>query len=65
MFPGIDRVYANQRTRTDLGWQPQYDFARILELIRAGEAPSSPLARAVGSKRYHAKVFADGPYPVE
>jgi UDP-glucose 4-epimerase len=65
MFPGIDRVYSNERARTDLGWQPHYDFARILELIRAGEAPSSPLARAVGSKGYHAEVFVDGPYPVE
>jgi UDP-glucose 4-epimerase len=65
MFPGIDRVYSNERARTDLGWRPQYDFARILELIRAGEAPNSPLARAVGSKGYHAEVFVDGPYPIE
>jgi UDP-glucose 4-epimerase len=65
MFPGIDRVYSNERARTDLGWRPQYDFARILDLIRAGEAPSSPLARTVGSKGYHADVFVDGPYPVE
>jgi UDP-glucose 4-epimerase len=65
MFPGIDRVYSNQRARTDLGWRPKYDFASILDLIRAGEAPSSPLARTIGSKGYHAEVFADGPYPVE
>ena len=25
---------------------------------------SSPLARAVGSRGYHAQSFADGPYPV-
>jgi UDP-glucose 4-epimerase len=65
MFPGIDRVYSNERARTVLGWRPQYDFARILDLIRAGEAPSSPLARTVGSKGYHADVFVDGPYPVD
>jgi len=29
-----------------------------------GEDHRSPLARAVGSKGYHAKSFADGPYPV-
>jgi UDP-glucose 4-epimerase len=65
MFPGIDRVYSNERARTDLGWRPQYDFSRILDLIGAGESPSSPLARTVGSKGYHAEVFVDGPYPIE
>jgi nucleoside-diphosphate-sugar epimerase len=65
MFPGIDRVYSNERARRDLGWQPRYDFARIVDLVRAGEPPSSPLARTIGSKGYHADVFADGPYPVE
>jgi UDP-glucose 4-epimerase len=65
MFPGIDRVYVNERARRELGWRPRYDFAHILDLVRAGEAPRSPLARMVGSKGYHAEVFADGPYPVE
>ncbi len=65
MFRGIDRVYVNERARTDLGWQPRYDFARIIDLVRAGEAFTSPLARTVGSKGYHAEAFADGPYPVD
>jgi nucleoside-diphosphate-sugar epimerase len=64
MFPGIDRVYVNARARQDLGWQPQYDFQRVLESLKAGEDPRSPLARAVGSKRYHPHTFRDGPYPV-
>src|SRR6185436_19851076 len=26
MFPSIDRVYVNERARTELNWQPRYDF---------------------------------------
>jgi UDP-glucose 4-epimerase len=54
MFPGIDRVYVNERARYQLGWRPKYDFARILELVQAGGTAASPLALAVGSKGYHA-----------
>ncbi len=64
MFPGIDRIYVNERARRELGWQPKYDFRRIVECLSAGEDPRSPLARAVGSKGYHDRIFADGPYPV-
>src|SRR6185295_9326503 len=65
MFPGIDRVYVNERARSELGWRPRYDFAHVIDLVRTGEDPRSWLARAVGSKGYHAEVFAEGPYPVE
>jgi UDP-glucose 4-epimerase len=65
MFPGIDRVYINERARRELGWRPKYDFAHIIDLLHAGEDPRSPLARAIGSKGYHAESFAEGPYPVE
>ena len=64
MFPGIERVYVNERARRELGWQPRYDFRRIIDCLRAGDPPRSPLARAVGSKGYHDRAFADGPYPV-
>jgi UDP-glucose 4-epimerase len=65
MVPGIDRVYVNERARNELGWQPRYDFRFIVERLKAGEDMRSPLARLVGSKGYHAEVFAEGPYPVE
>jgi nucleoside-diphosphate-sugar epimerase len=65
MFPGIDRVYVNDRARSELGWEPRYDFGRVIELLRKDEDPRSDLARAIGSKGYHRGVFADGPYPVE
>jgi nucleoside-diphosphate-sugar epimerase len=65
MFPGIDRVYDNARARRDLGWQPRYDFAKVLELLEAEGVASSPLARTIGAKGYHAETFAEGPYPVE
>jgi UDP-glucose 4-epimerase len=64
MFPGIERVYVNERARRELGWRPKYDFHRIVACLKAGEDPRSPLARAVGSKGYHDRTFADGPYPV-
>jgi nucleoside-diphosphate-sugar epimerase len=64
MCPGIDRVYVNERARRELGWRPRYDFPRVVEALRAGEDYRSPLARAVGSKGYHDRAFADGPYPV-
>jgi UDP-glucose 4-epimerase len=65
MFPSIGRVYVNQRARDELGWRPRYDFRFILDRLAAGDDPSSPLARAIGSKGYHADAFPDGPYPVE
>jgi len=64
MFPSLDRVYVNERARRELGWRPRYDFAAVLERLRANEDPRSPLARAVGSKGYHAQRFEVGPYPV-
>jgi nucleoside-diphosphate-sugar epimerase len=64
MFPSIDRVYVNERARMDLGWRPRYDFRYVLDCLKAGDDPRSPLSRAVGSKGYHARKFAEGPYPV-
>ena len=64
MFPSIDRVYVNERARRELGWEPRYHFRHVLDLIEAGEDPRSPLARAIGMKPYHDKVFIEGPYPV-
>jgi nucleoside-diphosphate-sugar epimerase len=64
MFPGIDRIYVNDRARNELVWRPKYDFHRILRCLRSGEDPRSPLARAVGSKGYHDRTFPEGPYPV-
>jgi len=65
MLPGIDRVYVNERARNELGWRPRYDFRFIVDRLTAGEDVRSPLAQLVGSKGYHAEVFAEGPYPVE
>lgn len=65
MIPGIDRVYVNDRARTELGWQPRHNFRALIARLRAGEDIRSPLAREVGSKGYHDRVFHDGPYPVE
>ncbi|MBI3269075.1 MAG: NAD(P)-dependent oxidoreductase [Planctomycetes bacterium] len=53
MFPSIERVYVNAKARKELGWRPRWDFARVLECLRAGEDPRSELARAVGAKGYH------------
>jgi len=53
MFPVIDRVYVNEKAKKDLGWQPAYDFQRILEKLRVNEYPFSPLTKMIGSKGYH------------
>jgi UDP-glucose 4-epimerase len=58
------RVYVNERARTELGWQPKYDFRFLIGRLR-GEDMRSSLARLVGAKGYHAESFAEGPYPVE
>jgi UDP-glucose 4-epimerase len=64
MFRSIDRVYVNQRARTELGWQPQYDFSTLIDRLAAGDGIKSPLAHLIGSKGYHSQKFANGPYPV-
>ncbi|GAB2770574.1 NAD(P)-dependent oxidoreductase [Rhabdobacter roseus] len=63
MFPAIERVYVNERAQEALAWRPIYDFRHVLDSLKAGTDPRSPLARAVGSKGYHARRFHDGPYP--
>ena len=61
---GIDRVYISDRAISGLSWTPQYNFHHVLRSLRADEDFRSPLARAVGSKGYHATLFEDGPCPV-
>jgi nucleoside-diphosphate-sugar epimerase len=65
MFPSLDRVYVNERARTELGWQPKYDFKYILEQIRSSNDLRSQLAVQIGVKGYHAEKFTDGPFPVD
>ena len=65
MFPGIDRVYVNERARRELGWRPRYDFRRVLDLLKSGVDIRSSLALVVGSKGYHSHRCVDGPYSVQ
>ena len=55
MFPSVGRVYVNARARADLGWTPRHDFRSVLDALKSGEDPRSPLARAIGVKGYHDK----------
>lgn len=64
LFPEIDRVYVNERARRELGWRPEFDFAHVLNSLRAGTDFRSALAREIGSKGYHDTTFDEGPYPV-
>ena len=64
LFPKIDRVYVNRLAMAKLDWRPKYDFRFVLDCLRGDQDFRSPLARDVGSKGYHATVFAEGPYPV-
>ncbi|HSE40646.1 MAG TPA: NAD(P)-dependent oxidoreductase [Acidobacteriota bacterium] len=63
MFPDIDRVYVNQRARQDLGWNPKYDFRKILDELKLGNDPRSLLAGEIGSKGYHSMRIEQTPYP--
>jgi len=65
MFPEIERVYVNEWARTRLGWRPKYDFDHVLRSLRENTDVRSPLAQQIGSKAYHSRPFAEGPYPVE
>jgi UDP-glucose 4-epimerase len=64
MFPSIGRVYVNERARSDLGWQPRYDFEYIIDRLWSGDDMRSSLARLVGSKGYRADALNDRHYPV-
>ena len=64
MFPRLDRIYDNAKARRELGWTPEYDFARVLGQLGHGEPIGSPLARSIGIKGYHGDAYADGLYPV-
>lgn len=64
MFPKIGRVYVNELARKELGWSPKYDFGYVLNCLKEEKDFLSPLAREVGSKKYHAEDFAGEPYPV-
>jgi UDP-glucose 4-epimerase len=64
LFDGIDRVYVNERARTELGWQPKCDFHHVLDCLRSDRDFRSTLARTVGVKGYHQGAYADGLYPV-
>ena len=55
MFPQIDRVYVNDLARLELGWQPRWDFRRVLERLQASHDHRSELAQVIGSKGYHAE----------
>jgi UDP-glucose 4-epimerase len=65
LFPTIDRVYINRLARAELGWQPRYDFHHVMSCLRQKRDFRSALAREVGSKGYHDRVFPEGPYPVD
>jgi UDP-glucose 4-epimerase len=64
MFKSIDRVYDNALARSDLGWQPKWDFAAIVARLREIGAIRGPLAKLIGEKGYHPGKFEGAPYPV-
>jgi nucleoside-diphosphate-sugar epimerase len=65
MISGINRVYVNHKARAELGWQPRHDFRTLVARLQLDDDIRSPLARDVGSKGYHDRVFRDGPYPLD
>jgi len=55
MLDEIERVYVNAHARNALGWRPVHDFRRAIRGLDRGVDYRSELARAVGSKGYHAR----------
>lgn len=64
MLQSLDRIYDNTKARKVLGWEPEYTFAKAIELLARDMDYRSELARQIGEKGYHAESFEDGPYPV-
>ncbi len=60
----LDRVYVNDHARNKLGWKPLHNFKTVLERVDKGGTVTSALAKIIGAKGYHDKIFKDGPYPV-
>ena len=56
MFPGIDRVYVNERARSELGWRPRYDFAHVIDLVHSGERPAQPVGAGDRVQRVSRRV---------
>lgn len=50
----MDRVYDSSKAVRELGWKPEYTFARTIERISRGEDWRSELVGKVGKKGYHA-----------
>jgi UDP-glucose 4-epimerase len=65
MPASIDRVYVNDRARTELGWQPRHDFRSVVARLKDDGNVLSALARRIGARGYHDRAFGEGPYPVE
>jgi UDP-glucose 4-epimerase len=53
MLRDIERVYVNDRARSDLGWEPRHTFGAAICALADGQDPFSQIARTVGAKGYH------------
>jgi nucleoside-diphosphate-sugar epimerase len=65
MSDSIDRVYINKKAMAELGWNPVFDFKKILAQVKQGAGIVSPLGAMIGSKGYHQVKFDEGPYPID
>jgi len=60
-FPSrLDRVYANDRARRELGWRPRFDLNAIAQMVASDGTVRTPFAREVGSKEYVASSYHRG-----
>ncbi|KAL6693379.1 NAD-dependent epimerase/dehydratase family protein [Trichoderma pleuroticola] len=50
----MDRVYDSGKAVRELGWEPEYTFAGIIDKLARGEDWRSELVEMVGKKGYHA-----------
>ena len=50
----IDRVYDSSKAVRELGWEPKYTLANVVQMLSRGEEWRSELTHKVGKKGYHA-----------
>jgi UDP-glucose 4-epimerase len=59
MLPSIDRVYVNERARSQLGWQPRYGFAHLIDRLKVwGSDPRATTGKCSPTGRIRSIDFA-------
>lgn len=56
MLPTLGRVYDNGKARERLGWEPKWNFGKVIQRVNDGEPLLGPTAVDAGEKGYHRQL---------